>query len=220
MPGWIALGAAAGQIGGSLIADRGQAGANRMNLKIAREQMKFQERMSSTAYARAAQDLEAAGLNRMLAIGGPSSTPSGALATMQNPRANIGRGLSQAVSTALEAATKRKTLKILDKQFDKTHYEAQVAKNQAAHVDALVTGKNIENNIGQQRLNVYAKYPWLMETDMLLGGNAANSAVNVIKSLNQLRGLTRFGRRTAPKTKEITKFGPSGEYRGGSITTY
>lgn len=71
--------------------------ANKANKDMARDQMLFQQQMSNTQYQRAADDMQAAGLNRILALGGPSSSPQGATAQMQNT-------IAPAVSTALESS--------------------------------------------------------------------------------------------------------------------
>lgn len=93
------LGAGASILGG-VLGKEGQAATNKAQIKLARDQMAFQERMSSTAYQRAADDLEAAGLNRILALGSPASSPSGAMAILRNPEAPLAAGVTAAPASA------------------------------------------------------------------------------------------------------------------------
>lgn len=87
-----------GDIFSSAMSLKGQREANAMNMQLAREQMSFQERMSSTAHQREVADLRAANLNPVLSAKyGGASTPSGAMATMVNPHQNTKiRGLELA----------------------------------------------------------------------------------------------------------------------------
>ncbi|MEM2002790.1 MAG: hypothetical protein QXT77_09115 [Candidatus Methanomethylicaceae archaeon] len=72
----------ASAVGGDLVG-AGISGA--FNAREARKNRKWQEEMSNTAYQRAASDLEKAGLNRVLALGSPAATPSGATASISAP---------------------------------------------------------------------------------------------------------------------------------------
>ena len=87
----LAAGGPVSSLVGGLFGRSGQKAANRTNIKLAREQMAFQERMSNTAYQRATRDLEAAGLNRILALGSPASSPAGQTATVQNVNTPLDR---------------------------------------------------------------------------------------------------------------------------------
>tara|TARA_B100000700_G_scaffold309579_1_gene388911 strand:+ start:128 stop:856 length:729 start_codon:yes stop_codon:yes gene_type:complete len=71
-------------IGGNLLAAKGQRDANKMAQASAREQMEFQERMSSTAHQRQVADLRAAGLNPILSANKGASTPAGAKSDPKN----------------------------------------------------------------------------------------------------------------------------------------
>ncbi len=108
MPAPLWLGPLLGAGIGAFASAKGQDSANKENRAISREQMAFQERMSSTAHQREVADLRAAGLNPILSATGGSgaSTPSGSTAQHQN----VAKDLPQTAVSALRASEEIKAI--------------------------------------------------------------------------------------------------------------
>lgn len=132
---------------GMLIASGVSAGANLLGGASARsqakeqaqQQMDFQERMSSTAYQRARKDMEAAGLNPalMYGSGGPSSTPAGAAAPIENI---LGDAVDEVTSSATDAMRLRKEIQETESRIklndESAKTEQSTRKLQAAQAEA------------------------------------------------------------------------------------
>ncbi len=110
---WSAIiGGAASLIGG--------ARRNRAQIKMAREQMRFQERMSSTAFQRQTKDLSAAGLNRILGLSGQgASSPAGAMPQIQDV-------ITPSINTAIAARRANQEIKNMAAQERLINRQADV----------------------------------------------------------------------------------------------
>lgn len=103
MPAWL-LPAITGILGAA-----GTIFTNKANRAMSREQMAFQERMSSTAAQRSTQDYRDAGLNPALAYGNTASTPGGSTAQLSDAAAS-------GISNANQARALQQQLRIAEEQ--------------------------------------------------------------------------------------------------------
>jgi hypothetical protein len=182
----------AAELGSSLV-------SGLVNRSSAKSQERFQERMANTQYQRAAKDLEAAGLNRIIALGSPADSPGGAGYSMQKPDFNASsaadvnrknsvyqRELMEAQRNNTEQATN--TGKAQESLFSD---QAGSARAAAAASQSTADLNKVEARIKQVEADFSEKSGVPLGMLNSVGGTAAGALVSGAKALKNVPKLIK-----------------------------
>lgn len=202
------------------------AKANAWAAGEAQKNRDFQERMSSSAHQRAVQDLQAAGLNPILAAGGPgASSPGGA--TAQSFQADPAGAGQKAASSAIDAMRTKKEMEATTQAISTARAQEDLAHDQAFKVVAERRGQDLLNKRIEAELPAVSAEAEARRRKALIdsklttfdaglnrSGKVAEAVGNVLgipmKALQGLKNSSRSIERT------LTPSGSPSRYRPGS----
>lgn len=145
----IAGGMVASSLIGGMLSSQGVSQQNSANAAQQMQAEQYQTNMSNTSYQRGVKDMEAAGLNPMLAYSqGGASTPSIAPVQMQNTMAPLGDAIAKAGQVGLTNASAYESMEQTKAQTATT--QSQAVLNSAAASKAV---QDAQTSASQQKLN-------------------------------------------------------------------
>lgn len=116
-------------VASNIFSGRRQEDAQTFNAQQAALDRDFQERMANTQYQRSANDMQKAGLNRILAVGHGASVPSGSSAS-SSPGAPVHDLLGPAVSNALASTRLKEELKNMKETNENIKMDTDLKRSQ------------------------------------------------------------------------------------------
>lgn len=186
----------------------GKAYDNYYNAKEASRNRNWQAQMSSTAYQRAATDLDAAGLNRIIALGSPASTPAGAMATSTGTGEMMGAiplNSAQSAKTRAEAATAREM---------PAQVKSQTAANSAKAASDLATASYTRGQEVNNAKELLGKLE-LMKAQAAAAGASAKQLTELIGQIQAQKDYLRQLTETE-KGRTKTETSKGGVYEAGT----
>lgn len=135
MSGWAAFAQAAAEGANLWMQSSMQHKANRTNVMLAREQRAWEAELANTGYRRKMWDLQQAGVNPLLAVGGPpAATPSVSPAKVESTTKNVDLGAS--AQRIFERQVGQQQLLQASAQTRLTTEQARLAEETAKNVQA------------------------------------------------------------------------------------
>lgn len=151
------------------------------NRRAARTQMHFQERMRNTQYQAAAKDLEAAGLNRILALGSPAASPAGASYSIDAPKLGTSAVAGASAAAAMRVQKEQESLIKSQKLREDSQKALNDVSSAKSAVETLKAQEEVANAIAL-RGQISAQTRALMSQSSLHDANARLARAEAAKA--------------------------------------